>query len=289
MGCVERCATLSAGMLGNRARHFIRICLQLKRRKQLVSRRKQLVSAMYDALILSDIHLGLDNCESKELISLLELIERRELVTKRIILNGDVFDSFDFRRLKKSHWKVLSLIRKMSDWIEITWINGNHDGPAEVVSHLLGVEVCDELILESGSKRILLHHGHRFDEFTEKHVFISHVADFFYRLLQKIDSSHHIARTAKRRSKIFLRSTEKIRRKSIELAAKMNCNAVCCGHTHDPVCGAHESGIQYFNSGSWTERPCHYLTVRDGQLRLHSYLQTEKCERSVMPVLARSA
>ena len=52
---------------------------------------------MYDALILSDIHLGLDNCEAKELISLLELIDRGELTTKRMILNGDVFDSFDFR------------------------------------------------------------------------------------------------------------------------------------------------------------------------------------------------
>jgi UDP-2,3-diacylglucosamine pyrophosphatase LpxH len=244
---------------------------------------------MYDALVLSDIHLGLDNCEARELISLLERIESRELATKRIVLNGDVFDSFDFRRLKKSHWKVLSLIRKMSDWIEITWINGNHDGPAEIVSHLLGVAVCDELILESGGKRILLHHGHRFDEFTEKHVFISHVADFFYRVLQKIDSSHHIARTAKRRSKIFLRCTEKIHRKSIELAEKLNCDAVCCGHTHDAVCGADQFGIQYFNSGSWTERPCHYLTICEGQVRLHEYLQIEERDTTATPTLARSA
>jgi UDP-2,3-diacylglucosamine pyrophosphatase LpxH len=240
---------------------------------------------MYDALILSDIHLGLDSCEAKELISLLELIERGEIPTKRILLNGDVFDSFDFRRLKKNHWKVLSLIRKMSDWIEITWIHGNHDGPAEVISHLLGVEVCDELILESGGKRILLHHGHRFDEFTEKHVFLSHVADFIYRFLQKLDSSHQIARTAKRRSKTFLRCTDKIRLKSIELAAKMNCQAVCCGHTHDPVCGAHDSGIQYYNSGSWTERPCHFLTIREGQIRLNSYLQTEENDVSMAPEL----
>ena len=57
---------------------------------------------------------------------------------ERLILNGDVFDSIDFRRLKKSHWKVLSLLRKLSDELEIIWLCGNHDGSAEVVSHLLG-------------------------------------------------------------------------------------------------------------------------------------------------------
>ena len=158
---------------------------------------------MYDALVLSDIHLGSDNCEAKELSALLELIHSGELPTERIILNGDVFDSFDFRRLSKNHWRVLSLLRKMSDWIEIIWIHGNHDGPAEIFSHLLGVTVRDDLILESGGKRILIHHGHRFDQFIDRHPLLTACADLAYRWLQRIDTSHYFARTAKRRSKIF--------------------------------------------------------------------------------------
>ena len=105
---------------------------------------------------------------------------------------------------------MLSLLRKLSDDIEIVWINGNHDGPAEIVSHLLGVEWRDEMILESGGRRILLHHGHRFDKFLDDHPILTAIGDFTYRLLQRVDSSHRFARAAKRKSKTFLRCAAKI-------------------------------------------------------------------------------
>ncbi len=98
---------------------------------------------MYDALVISDTHLGSDNCQARPLVRFLEAVRAGELPTRRLILNGDVFDSIDFRRLTRRHWKVLSLVRKLSDQMEITWINGNHDGPSEIVSHLLGVTVRD--------------------------------------------------------------------------------------------------------------------------------------------------
>ena len=125
-----------------------------------------------DALIISDIHLGSDNCQAKDLVVFLEQIRCGVIQTSRIILNGDVFDSFDFRRLKKNHWKVLSLIRKLSDHIDITWIHGNHDGSLEFISHLLGVNVENQYEFESGGKRILALHGHIFDEFIDKHFSI---------------------------------------------------------------------------------------------------------------------
>ena len=46
-----------------------------------------------------------------------------------------------FHRLRKWHWKVLSQLRKLSDEIETIWIIGNHDGPAEDISQLLGITV----------------------------------------------------------------------------------------------------------------------------------------------------
>ena len=96
---------------------------------------------MLDAVILSDLHLGSGNSEAKRVCEFLERIVEGELITPRLILNGDVFDSIDFRRLNKNHWKVLSLLRKLSDQIEIVWLAGNHDGSAEIISHLLGVIV----------------------------------------------------------------------------------------------------------------------------------------------------
>src|SRR6516225_5289192 len=128
---------------------------------------------MLDALVLSDLHLGSSNCQAKLLCELLEDIEEERLVTQQLILNGDVFDSIDFRRLTKNHWKVLSLLRKLSDQIEITWLCGNHDGSAEIISHLLGVTVKDEFVLVSGSRRILILHGHQFDDFIDAHPILT--------------------------------------------------------------------------------------------------------------------
>jgi UDP-2,3-diacylglucosamine pyrophosphatase LpxH len=242
--------------------------------------------AVYDAVVISDIHLGSDNCQAKYLVHFLESIRHGTMPTKRLILNGDVFDSIDFRRLKKQHWRILSLLRKLSDEIEITWINGNHDGPAEIVSHLLGVTCSDEITVESGDAKILFLHGHRFDEFISRYPVLTWFADRIYHYLQKIDKTHYFAKLAKRNSKIFLRCAQKIEADSIKYAAKKGCTAVCCGHTHLPVSNS-VGTIGYFNSGCWTEKPCHYLTVLDGTIELRSY--TESVPEEVIERVAQVA
>lgn len=229
---------------------------------------------MLDAVIISDIHLGSDNCQAKPLVEFLDRVHHGLIATKRLILNGDVFDSIDFRRLKKHHWKILSEIRKLSDHIQVTWINGNHDGPADVVSHLLGVECADEIVLTSGDKLVLILHGHRFDSFISKRPRLTKLADIAYNYLQRLDKSHTLARLIKRRSKTFLRATEKVRDGAVTYAATLGCNVVCCGHTHLTV--ADTSGpVQYYNSGCWTEKPGHYLTLASGEIHVHPFTEAD--------------
>ena len=229
---------------------------------------------MFDAVILSDIHLGSDNCQAKNVSRLLEKIADGELPTQRLILNGDVFDSIDFRRLTKSHWKVLSLLRKLSDDLEITWLAGNHDGTAEIISHLLGVIVKDDYILESGVERLLILHGHVFDEFLDNHPILTWFGDVVYAFLQWIDGTHTFAKFAKRRSKTFLRCAKKIEEGAVAAARRKRCTIVCCGHTHAAVENV-EQPIPYFNSGCWTELPCSYLTVMNGRVQLHTFQHDE--------------
>ena len=62
---------------------------------------------LQDALVISDLHLGSENCQAKALTRFLEDLREGSTQTHSLILNGDVFDSIDFRRLKKHHWKVL--------------------------------------------------------------------------------------------------------------------------------------------------------------------------------------
>jgi UDP-2,3-diacylglucosamine pyrophosphatase LpxH len=227
---------------------------------------------MLDAVILSDIHLGSDNCQARRVVELLERVAHGQLPTARVILNGDVFDSMDFRRLNKHHWKVLSLVRKLSDHTDIIWVCGNHDGEgcAEIISHLLGVTVEEEYVLESGGRRILVLHGHAFDDFLDSHPFLTWVGDCVYGFLQRIDRTHRVAKFAKHGSKTFLRCAKKIEDCSVEHARRKGCTAVCCGHTHAAV-AREGAAVAYYNSGCWTELPCHYLTVSDGVVELHDF------------------
>ncbi len=215
---------------------------------------------MAKTFIISDIHLGSDACRAKFLCDFLEHIRDK---AKRLILNGDVFDSMDFRRLNKHHWNVLSLLRKISDTIEVVWVCGNHDGSAEIISHLLGLNVFEKYDFESGDKKFLVLHGHIFDEFLDKHPIVTFVADSVYGFLQKIDKSHYIARLAKHSSKQYLRCTEVIKSKAIAMAYRQGYDVVCCGHTHRAEEYFSEE-VQYFNSGCWTERPSTFIEIKDG-------------------------
>lgn len=237
---------------------------------------------MSDALVISDTHLGSDNCQARQLVHFLEAVRRGDLRTDRLILNGDVFDSMDFRRLKKPHWKVLSLLRKLSDKIDIVWLIGNHDGPAEFVSHLLGLTVRDEVVVESGGRAVLVLHGHRFDEFLERYPLTTKFADGVYRFLQWVDKSHTVARTAKHNSNTFLRCAQKVQDRAVEYADKLWCDAVCCGHTHHPV-AVTGGPVQYFNSGCWTERPCHYLAIANGAVELRPFWDDAIAVESELP------
>jgi UDP-2,3-diacylglucosamine pyrophosphatase LpxH len=219
-----------------------------------------------DAIVISDVHLGAEVSCAKQLTRFLREIQAGTVATRQLVLNGDVFDSWDFRRLKKHHWKSLSALRHLSKRIPVTWVVGNHDGPADIVSHLIGVNVVEEHVVLSGERRVLVLHGHQFDRFLVKHPIITYVADLIYRMLQKMDPSFRLARAAKCSSKTYLRCTEKIADGAIARMREADCDAVCCGHTHFG-----EESPPYFNSGSWAELPCTYLTIQDGRVKLREY------------------
>ena len=59
---------------------------------------------VYDCLVISDLHLGSRVCQAKLLEEFLEWAVDR---TRRLVINGDVFDDLNFTRLKKSHFACL--------------------------------------------------------------------------------------------------------------------------------------------------------------------------------------
>jgi len=227
-------------------------------------------TGMYDAVIVSDIHLGSDVCQSKKMAEFLGLIEHGQIKTKELIVNGDLFDSWDFRKLKGSHWKVLSRMRSLAKTTHIVWINGNHDGPAEIISHLIGVDFVEEYRLSSGGRSILVLHGDKFDNFIADHPFLTKMADKIYRMIQLADKSFYLAKLAKKSSKTFLRCSDQIKERAMTYARRRGADVVCCGHTHLPTEDT-SSDVSYYNGGCWTEAPCSYIAIEKGSVKINQF------------------
>ncbi len=212
-----------------------------------------------DTIVISDIHLGSDVSRSKDVLKMLKTFD-----FKRLILNGDVFEDLNFKRLDKDDWKFLSYIRKLSNpkrGTEVVWVAGNHDGIAQILTHLLGIPVYDEYLWEFDGETYLAIHGHQFDDFLNQNVVISEIACAVYKFFQKIDSQEQrMSRWMKRRSKTWLRVSEKIALDAIAYAKKKNAQHVFCGHTHQAM-EYQEHGVRYYNSGCWTDKPAHYIAI----------------------------
>jgi UDP-2,3-diacylglucosamine pyrophosphatase LpxH len=212
-----------------------------------------------DTIIISDIHLGSDVSRSEELVQLLKAYS-----FKRLILNGDVFDDLNFKRLRKGDWEFLNYIRKLSNpkrGCEVIWVAGNHDGAAEILSHLIGVEVFEEYRWIFNEEVFLAIHGHQFDNFITENELLTDIASYAYLFLQKLDfKKQRVSRWVKRSSKSWLDIAEKIAQDAIEHAFKTGAQHVFCGHTHLTT-QIKRTGVCYYNSGCWTDKPSHYITI----------------------------
>ena len=220
----------------------------------------------YDCLVISDLHLGSVVCQA----GLLEdFIEWAATAARELIINGDIFDDLNFNRLSKKHFACLRSIRRHSDRddFRLIWMRGNHDGPADIVGHIVGVEIKEEYIFSNGKVRLLIIHGDQFDHFITKYKYVTAVACGMFYYIQKL-APHRAARWVRRVSKRWQRNSELVQRSALEYARSKGCNAVTCGHTHFPLV-ADVDGIRYVNSGTWTEAPpCPFVTVSGDEVRL---------------------
>ncbi|WP_152050212.1 UDP-2,3-diacylglucosamine diphosphatase [Tautonia marina] len=227
----------------------------------------------FDCLVISDLHLGSDVCQARLLEEFLEWAAEQ---TRELVINGDIFDDLNFKRLSKRHFACLRSIRRHSDRddLRLTWIRGNHDGAADVISHLVGVDFLDEYVFDNGEIRLLILHGDQFDHFITKYKWMTSIACGLFYVIQKW-VPHRAARWIRRISKRFQRNSEVVRDGAVEYARSKSCDHVTCGHTHAPL----ESvihGIQYVNSGTWTEHPpCPFVAVKGNRMWLEQWPLTD--------------
>lgn len=230
---------------------------------------------MSKVIIISDLHLASNVCRSEKILSFLSSIDD---TASMLVLNGDVMDNLNFKRLSKDHWKILRKLRSMSKWLKIVWIKGNHDtDQAEIIANLIGVDFRDELKLAMGDKNVLITHGDKFDFFMQGQQITAKIADFFYRIIQQYDkwvnNDYYYSNLVKSKSKVLIRCGRVVEN-AMTYALHKNFQIIICGHTHIPCVLSNSSGsVEYYNSGSWCNKDhqCHFVEIENSIVRLDKW------------------
>jgi UDP-2,3-diacylglucosamine pyrophosphatase LpxH len=231
-------------------------------------------------IVLGDVHLGSPLCRAGQLTALLERAD-----FDRLILNGDIFDDLNFRRLKDRHWKVVERIRALSSRREVIWIRGNHDGSASVLGHLLGVPVREEYSFLFRGEKVYVVHGDQFDDFHSRTRGLKNLRDIFYGFAIWFDVPRKAAiQWAQRSNVIFARAVAKVKRRALEKASAKGARWVVVGHTHrreSDLSGA----VGFLNPSSWlTSNPAYVLfdeAEQEPRLVVMGPLRRRQLRRSV--------
>jgi len=227
-------------------------------------------SLIADTILVSDLHLGSETSRARDATRFL-----KSAMFNRLILLGDIFCDLNFRRLKREHWQFLSLIRKLSNpkrGIEVVWVEGNHDrGLAQLMSHLVGVQVYQEYVWYHRSLKYRAIHGHQFDRFLVDSALLSAIGEYLYLQIQKIDvRGSKIARWLDRLNSSWLRLTPKVAEGALAHASAHRDDVIFCGHTHHAF-ETSRNGVRYLNTGAWTHEHLTYVAIDDNGPRLGEY------------------
>ena len=223
-----------------------------------------------DTIILSDLHLGSEVSRAPAALKML-----KSASFNRLILLGDIFSDLNFGRLKKEHGQFLGYIRKLSNpkrEIEVVWVEGNHDhGLTQVMSHLVGVRVYQEYSWEFEGMRHVAVHGHQFDRFVSSNRVLSTFLSGLHLALQKLSfGKKRMIGFLERFDTAWLRLSAKVAHGALLHARSRNAHRVFCGHTHEAL-SLKRDGVEYYNSGSWTQDVPTYVAVDHQGVRIWEF------------------
>lgn len=237
-----------------------------------------------DVLVLSDIHLGTYGCRAEELLEYL-----RGIKPKRVVLNGDIIDIWQFRKsyFPASHMKVLKRLMKLAAKVPVHYITGNHDEALRRYSPaVLGnLELVDRLELTLDGKRHWFFHGDIFDASTRHAKWVAKLGGIGYDLLIRLnDLVNRVLTTFGRPRMSFSARIKKSVKRAVayisdfedtaaEVAIHEGFHTVVCGHIHQPQMRTITNGkgsVRYMNSGDWIEHMS-ALEYTDGEWTLHMH------------------
>jgi len=221
-----------------------------------------------EIVVISDVHLGTYGCHAKELLHYLNSVK-----PKKIILNGDIIDIWQFRKryFPKAHLliikKILSLAAKGT---KVYYITGNHDEKLRRFSNtkMGNIQIVDKLLLNLDGKKAWFFHGDVFDASVQHAKWIAKLGGWGYDLLILFNrfinyllekagrEKYSLSKKIKNSVKSAVKFIDNFETTATDLAIENDFDYVICGHIHQPCIkkvATAKGSCQYLNSGDWIE------------------------------------
>jgi UDP-2,3-diacylglucosamine pyrophosphatase LpxH len=212
-------------------------------------------------IITSDTHLGCRYLDTDLFMDFLAALPP----DAELVLAGDVVDR-SHRKLTGGHQAAFNQLVALSERQHVVWVRGNHDRHFDFrgIGH---IEWVEEYAI---GKRLLIAHGHHFDNIMPYHRWFIHLIRTIHalRILLGADAIH-VARYAKRFPTLYGVLCNHVARNAVQHAREHGYAGVICGHTHHAETRDVE-GIRYINTGAWTEDTPHYVEVTGEDIRFMS-------------------
>jgi UDP-2,3-diacylglucosamine pyrophosphatase LpxH len=239
----------------------------------------------YRTVIISDVHLGIRESKSDELIKFLDSVRFDTL-----ILNGDIIDGWALKtgsKWKNKHTDCIKKILKISEKTDVIWLRGNHDDflddflPLAITLGKLKIDREYEHLSANGKTYYVIH-GDIFDVFITKMGWLAKIGSVGYDIALRLNYWYNEWR--KYRGLPYFSLSKKIKDgvKSVvklvtnfevhvtEVAKDKGYDGIICGHIHQPSIKV-ISDTEYMNSGDWVENMTALVETVEGEWRIIHY------------------
>ena len=245
-----------------------------------------------ELVVISDVHLGTYGCHAEELLRYLKTIK-----TKRLILNGDIIDIWQFskRYWPKSHMQVVKhIMGLLAKGTKITYLTGNHDEMLRKFSgfRIGSFQIANKKVISLQGKSAWIFHGDVFDVTMKYSKWLAKLGAVGYDLLIHINSLVNFILKIFGRGKISLSKRVKdsvkqavkfindFEKTAAEIAIENGYDYVVCGHIHQPEMKkitTPKGEVMYLNSGDWVENLT-ALEYHQGEWSIYRYAEDIKAK-----------
>jgi UDP-2,3-diacylglucosamine pyrophosphatase LpxH len=221
-----------------------------------------------DLIVLSDLHLGTYGCRAQELLQYMKSVK-----PKRVILNGDIIDIWQFKKsyFPKTHMKVVKqLMSWIADGVQVDYITGNHD---EMLRKFNGFElgsfkICNKVLLNLPDGKAWIFHGDVFDVTMKYSKWLAKLGAVGYDTLIMINifvnwcskrlgkDRISLSKKIKNSVKGAIKFIDDFEQTAADIAIDNDYEYVICGHIHQPqhrIIENEKGAVNYLNSGDWIE------------------------------------